>query len=231
MATDDPETDDENEERTGPDARHSPEVPGTYANAGRERGTKTRQQAWDAPRTPDDTARTPDDTVPENAAPTDRRQSERPQEKRRQSERSSGNEGETSRPSRRYGSRPPSGGGDRSGDSVWVEEQGRTEQTPPKRTQPLREPTPSEESNRESETGRDRGPEVTDREPESGTESAERSDVPKYGGPRGSARERSRSRSVERQRTQREYERRFDSAQARQRDFQRDKSGGKYRRR
>jgi hypothetical protein len=78
---------------------------------------------------------------------------------------------------------------------------------------------------------RDRELEVSGPEQDSETKSPEQSDVPKYGGPRDSSRKRSRGQSVERQRTQREYERRFDSEQARQRDFQRDKSGGKYRRR
>jgi hypothetical protein len=75
----------------------------------------------------------------------------------------------------------------------------------------------------------DRELEVSGPEPDSETKSPEKSDVPKYGGPRDSSRKRSRGQSVERQRTQREYDRRFD--RARQRDFQRDKSGGKHRRR
>jgi hypothetical protein len=72
---------------------------------------------------------------------------------------------------------------------------------------------------------------VSGPEPDSEPESAEESAVPKYGGTRDSGRERSRGQSVDRQRTQREHEHRFDREQARQRDFKRDKSGGKYRRR
>ena len=316
MATDDKDTDEENEERAGPDSGRSPEAPGTYANAGRESEEQTHQQAWDAR-----------DDAPGQADPP-RAPRDRPQTPRNQPERRYGTN-QPSRPSRRYGSKqsisvqnepvqgqreqedirnesegvqsderphgdiPQQGsglprGGEQPQDSTHPRDRPpqredqpepsraeeptesappkRTESTPPKRTQPLRDPT---ESDRETITP-DReqtelevsgGPaDEPEHEAEPPTESGRESAVPKYGGPRDWGRDQSdqssqRDRfapsgqsvesrqsadpgqfadpgqSVERQRTQREYERRFDKQRARQRDFQRDKSGGKYRRR
>ncbi|WP_135826917.1 hypothetical protein [Halorussus ruber] len=230
MATDDRDTD-ESDEQAGPD-----ETPTTYANAGREEGDRTRQQAWDA--------RNDAPGEPDALRARDRQQSD---------QRYGTNQ--PSQPSRRYGSQAPQGGTGggrgRANAPRGGEEQGRTEPsnrtepTPPKRTQPLREPSEPEPSERKSserregehraerraESERREESEREERLPEDEAES--QSDVPKYGGPRDRTRGRrgQSDQSVERQRERREYERRFDKQRARQRDFQRDKSGGKYRRR
>lgn len=95
--------------------------------------------------------------------------------------------------------------------------EGAETETPPKRIQPLQEPSESRESPESTETERD-----ADREDEE-------TDLPRYGGPFDS--NWGRQQPSERERTQREYERRLDREWDRQRQFQIDKSGNRYRRR
>jgi hypothetical protein len=87
----------------------------------------------------------------------------------------------------------------------------RADATPPKRTQPLREPSEPRDAAEQSRGG-------------SG-DAGER--PPRYGGPHD---EEAPSRPTDRERELREHERRMDRERDRQRDFQRDKSGNRYRR-
>ncbi|UPW02227.1 hypothetical protein M0R88_09055 [Halorussus gelatinilyticus] len=103
-------------------------------------------------------------------------------------------------------------------------------EAPPKRTQPLREPSePHAETGERVESG---GRTEENARSKRGDD-ADDGEVPKYGGlwdpSWGTGRSEVES---DRDRTRRrEYERQFDRQRDRQRDFQRDKSGGKYRRR
>lgn len=110
----------------------------------------------------------------------------------------------------------------------------RSEERPPKRTQPLEGPSERPRSERES-TGAIE-PDVTveaspgeERAEDREGGSTERSGPPKYGGPRD--RRRRRPSGPERERTQREYERQMDRQFDRQRDFRVGKGGKKSRRR
>ncbi|WP_276299960.1 hypothetical protein [Halorussus lipolyticus] len=274
MATDDPNTDDETDERgrsdaerAGPDAERP--SPGTYANAGREEQPEpaTRRQAWDAqndaPGDPDAlrarTDRRPERRYGMGGYETGGRESDRPSQQPPQSSRRYGSKQSRDVQNNQVdsGKKQQSSQGEpvdvRGGESPRREKRRRTdedrrvEETPPKRTQPLRGPTEPESSDRgrDGEPGSPRRRESelrgeTERRPETERRSesdrgrraeSEQAEVPKYGGPRDRPRGRNRGQSVERQRRQREYERQFDRQRARQRDFQRDKSGGKYRRR
>ncbi|WP_132058063.1 hypothetical protein [Halorussus amylolyticus] len=208
MATDDSD-DETREDRTAPSDPDTPERPTdwTYRNGGRDDGTRRGTRG-------------------ETAQQSMARLSERPSFGRRYG---SNDYAGGQQAGRRYGSKPPTrtaetrtsanrpserppGQPKRSGGRDPSVEERTADSSPPKRTQPMREPSEPRdepETSDESETSDDQQP-------------------PLYGGTfEGSS---SRRRASERERAQREYERRTDRQWDRQRDLQRDKSGQGFRR-
>jgi hypothetical protein len=119
------------------------------------------------------------------------------------------------------GARPPVEGEPAPERSGSREPSDRSTDDRPKRTQPLEEPSDVEPAERAERAETDEA---------ARSEGDERSEPPKYGGPLDPNWERKRNRAAASQQSQREYERRLDRQLDRQRQFQVDKSGGRYRR-